>query len=77
MMDDTQYFNLGQAPSGEVHAAKELWGPALCETPLLVVDDTRRYTSDELRSLGVCPGCRGVAFVNGAEAREELHRRVG
>jgi hypothetical protein len=74
MIDHTQYFNVGQAATGEVHAASGLWGPALCDTPLLVVDDNRRYTSDELRCLAVCPGCLGVALVRSRGMRERLDR---
>ena len=74
MIDHTQYFNVGQAVSGEVHAARGLWGPALCDTPLLVVDDNRRYTCDELRCLAICRGCVGVAVLHAHRLRDRADR---
>jgi hypothetical protein len=79
MVDHGEYFNLGQAATGDLHATTGLWGPALCDTPLLIVDDNRRYSGDELRCLALCAGCRSVALVRARSrlVRERRHRRTG
>lgn len=79
MVDHGEYFNLGQAATGDLHATTGLWGPALCDTPLLIVDDNRRYSGDELRCLALCAGCRSVALVRARSrlVRERRHRWTG
>jgi hypothetical protein len=61
--DGTPYFSLGRAPAGDVHAAKSIFGPALCDAAVAEVDDSRRYTLEEVLVLDVCPTCRSVARV--------------
>jgi hypothetical protein len=79
MVHHGEYFNLGQAATGDLHATTGLWGPALCDTPLLIVDDNRRYSGDELRCLALCAGCRNAALVRARSRllRERQDRRTG
>jgi hypothetical protein len=61
MIDCEQYFKVGQSNAGDLHATAGLWGPALCDQPLITVNDNRQYSADELLSIDLCSLCHAVA----------------
>ena len=60
MSAQERFFMTGTADSGDLHASAGLWGPALCDETLRMVDDNRKYGVDVALALDLCPSCHAA-----------------
>ena len=48
------YLALGRSRAGFLHASRGDWGPALCDQPLLEIDDSHKYSLSDLAGTSLC-----------------------